>query len=1509
MAVKCAAFAAAVGLTACHPSAPPSEDLGEAKAAQFANGGFEVGAAGAVPPSWTLTEYLNPNPNGVTIQTTQTLAGLNLVSGSVGACATQANCPAVGEYGTCAAGMCKSTAHTLLLNSAAGALSQSDPTLGATASLRWPRYGNQCALVNQLASLSNVNALTQTMTIGAADVDPTDGQIHVRFAVAPVLEDPGHAANQQPYFYVQITNVTRANAVLYSTFNFSNQAGVPWQTVTTGGNTYRYTDWQLIDVSPGSPGINMGDVIQADFIAAGCSIGGHWGELYVDGSTTGAVLPGLFVSGSGPAQANANTNITYNLTYKNGSPSVACVTAANCQPNTESCVAGFCAENGVVIDFTTPPNTVYEGMTPPAGATCVTPAVGAAGTIVCTFTNPVGPGASGSLSVTVKINPLTACTTSAMCPAGINCVNGFCDIGSIVCGTYDIHSTQETTLLGNKVVTTLGCVLDTDCPAGAWCDESVAQCTPTLANGAAIPKDPPHTAPTLNGTCAAAGAGALVCTSKVCDTDNLCGWKNGDGVCTSGTGPVVCRSGVCDPDGKCGYANGDGPCVPGPASSGGNGLVVCRSGVCSNSGVCEALGTCDVDSDCTGGNWCLESTHTCTPKLANGGPIPTDPTHMSPTLNGMCTAAAATLVCQSGACDTKDNDCGYANGDGPCASGTVCRSTACSVNGLCEPLGGCNVDADCSGGNWCLESTHTCTPRLGNGTALPSDPTHTGPTLNGMCTAGAAALVCVSGVCDTDNKCGLLNGDGACTPGAAGNGSVVCRSAVCDPDMKCGYANGDGPCVPGAAGNGAVVCRSTACSTGGVCEPLNGCELDADCSGGNWCNESAQTCTPRLANGIQVPTDSGHVAPQTVLNGTCTVAAGALTCVSGVCDTHDNECGYANGDGPCTVANGPTVCRSGACTAVSGVCEPVGGCNVDADCTGGNWCDESAHVCTPRLANGVAVPTDGPHTNPTLNGTCTAAAGALTCVSLVCDSTDDKCGYANGDGPCTVATGPTVCRSGSCTTTSGVCAPSGGCSVDADCASGNWCNETAHMCTPQLANGVAVPTDGPHTSPTLNGMCTAAAGTLVCQSGVCDTKDNECGYANGDGPCTAANGGLVCRSATCSTNGTCEPSGGCNVDADCTIGKWCDETMSACLPTLPNGTVVPTDGPHTNPTLNGTCTAAAGALTCTSGVCDTKDNECGYANGDGPCTASNGSTVCRSGKCGATGVCAGCTMDSDCGGATPVCNTTTGICVQCTTSAMCSGATPVCDAATSTCVPCNGDNGSTASDPCSTTAHPFCFVSGAMTGACGKCAADSDCPTGKVCNTTSGLCVAGCFQDSECASGQWCNSPAAGTAGTCVPKLANGTPLPATPSSVATCTSAVGARVCVSGVCDKDNACGLANGDGPCTDPNVCRTDMCDSAKMVCGAPGCAGDSDCPAADYCAATGTCTPKGPLGATCAGNNQCQSADCVGSVCSAIVGSGNGLTCAARPGNDTTRDEGGAMFGLMLAAAGLARRRRR
>jgi hypothetical protein len=161
----------------------------------------------------------------------------------------------------------------------------------------------------------------------------------------------------------------------------------------------------------------------------------------------------------------------------------------------------------------------------------------------------------------------------------------------------------------------------------------------------------------------------------------------------------------------------------------------------------------------------------------------------------------------------------------------------------------------------------------------------------------------------------------------------------------------------------------------------------------------------------------------------------------------------------------------------------------------------------------------------------------------------------------------------------------------------------------------------------------------------------------------------------------------------------------------------------------------------------------------------------------------------------------------------------------------------------------------------------------------------------------------------CVPKLANGTPLPSTPSSVATCTAAVGARVCASGVCDpKDNACGLANGDGVCEASAQCRNDSCDETTMTCTQVACSVDAQCPTGDYCNPAGQCAPQLPLGATCSAADQCQSGTCQ-TVCTAIVGSGNGLVCSASPSRSTGEGGGAALVGLLVAAAGLSRRSRR
>ena len=643
---------------------------------------------------------------------------------------------------------------TVIKRSAADRSRRPIPNLGAGASFRWPKFGNQCALVNEGGKNKNVNNLSQQMTVAAGDVDAVDGLVHVRFVAAPVLENPAHTAPQQPYYFVQLTNNT-SGAILYTDFNLSAQAGVPWKI----SNGFYYTDWQLVDIAPGAAKLKVGDQVTLDVIGSGCSLGGHFGQIYVDGVGT----------------------------------SISCALHERRRRR-----AGQRGNEPHVHDH------VQERRGDRCGGR----------------EDRLQPAAQHDVREPERARPRLH------------------DAGRRQRGSRAVHRRKPRRRRGGQLPVDrphrrrgdgnahrrqLRHLRDRDHAAPRLEDQDHHRLhrrhrlrgrqlvqrgrLQVHADAGERHRDPDRRsahAPTLNGTCTAQ-AGALVCTSAVCDAaDNDCGFGNGAGPCSAGNASVVCRSAVCDAaDTKCGYANGDGPCTlanagvvcrslvcdpdlkcgyavgDGPCTVA-NGPKLCRSGACSVNGTCEPAGGCNVDADCTAGNWCSEATHICTPRLANGSAVPTDAPHTNPTLNGTCTAPAATLVCASSVCDTVDNACGYANGEGratlatrascvapalaipsrnavtrwataPAATAngaTVCRSGACSVNGTCEPTGGCNVDADCAGGNWCQEATHVCTPRLSNGTALPTDAPHTNPTLNGACTAAAATLVCTSQVCD-----------------------------------------------------------------------------------------------------------------------------------------------------------------------------------------------------------------------------------------------------------------------------------------------------------------------------------------------------------------------------------------------------------------------------------------------------------------------------------------------------------------------------------------------------------------------------------------------------------------------------------------------------------------------------------------------------------------------------------------------------------------------------------------
>ncbi len=173
--------------------------------------------------------------------------------------------------------------------------------------------GNTARVHNEVSGYNRtVSSIEQTITVAAGDVD-TDGRVHVRFTAAPVLEDPSHAATEQPYFFIEIKGP--GGVSLFHTYNFAGESGVPWQ--TSGG--HKFTDWQAFDVALDPGAVTVGSTLTLKAIAAGCSPTAHAGAVYLRGARTARQVAGasLWVSATGPANACAGSNVTYTYTYEN----------------------------------------------------------------------------------------------------------------------------------------------------------------------------------------------------------------------------------------------------------------------------------------------------------------------------------------------------------------------------------------------------------------------------------------------------------------------------------------------------------------------------------------------------------------------------------------------------------------------------------------------------------------------------------------------------------------------------------------------------------------------------------------------------------------------------------------------------------------------------------------------------------------------------------------------------------------------------------------------------------------------------------------------------------------------------------------------------------------------------------------------------------------------------------------------------------------------------------------
>ena len=294
---------------------------------------------------------------------------------------------------------------------------------------------------------------------------------------------------------------------------------------------------------------------------------------------------------------------------------------------------------------------------------------------------------------------------------------------------------------------------------------------------------------------------------------------------------------------------------------------------------------------------------------------------------------------------------------------------------------------------------------------------------------------------------------------ATGNSGLLCLND-CAAARQAATRIKNGSCrVLGAPiptpddGDGILLCSS--------CRADQGSDLDAAC----------------LDVALPFCVTQGSLQGQCVLG--CNGDFGAVTpraCVDlefGLCITTGDDkghCAACDGDFQSNSAHACDTAEAPVCVLTGkqkGQCIPFVGCISDDECTlHETYCDLGAHSCLPDAPNGETLPKDPAHTQPVLDGTCTVAAGALVCISGVCDSQDKLCGARNASS----CSANDQCRGGVCATDDGLC---GGHNTTS-CTSSSQCR--SEICG---SNGKCGAIDG--VSCTSKDSCQSAA----CTNGVC----------------------------------------------------------------------------------------------------------------------------------------------------------------------------------------------------------------------------------------------------------------------------------------------------------------------------------------------------------------------------------------------------------------------------------------
>ena len=139
-------------------------------------------------------------------------------------------------------------------------------------------------MVNYLGDNGNLNKLTQSGLVAGGDIG-ADGNYHIFFTYAPVLDKGSHTPADQPFMHVKLIRVRSGSPdkVVFDKFSYPDDGNPNWQ-ISPIRSSVKFMPWQVYDLTYAPSDLGPGDSLTLEVVAAGCVYfqGAHWGYVYVD---------------------------------------------------------------------------------------------------------------------------------------------------------------------------------------------------------------------------------------------------------------------------------------------------------------------------------------------------------------------------------------------------------------------------------------------------------------------------------------------------------------------------------------------------------------------------------------------------------------------------------------------------------------------------------------------------------------------------------------------------------------------------------------------------------------------------------------------------------------------------------------------------------------------------------------------------------------------------------------------------------------------------------------------------------------------------------------------------------------------------------------------------------------------------------------------------------------------------------------------------------------------------